>query len=227
MNKTETIFNLMDSWRRLPSYQLERRADLFFALYIPQALEEKLGFPIRPQLIPEFPARIGTIYPESNSNQSFKIDYLAISEDGRKAVFVELKTDNSSRRSTQDAYLKAAQEAGLPELLAGLLQIFRATSAKRKYSYLIDQLAALDQYHIPEVMYEIMARSDLKGVTEASRGTEITTAVTDSVIIYIQPWGSGSEIITFDDLRRTVEKHDDPISSRFAQSLSEWARIEA
>lgn len=45
MNKTETIFNLMDSWRRLPSYQLERRADLFFALYIPQALEEKLGFP--------------------------------------------------------------------------------------------------------------------------------------------------------------------------------------
>jgi len=217
------LFDLLDSWRHLPSYQLERRADLFFALYIPQALEEKLGFRIRPQLIPEFPARIGTIYPERSSNQSFKIDYLALSEDGRNAVFVELKTDISSRRLEQDAYLKAAQKAGLPKLLEGLLEIFRATTAKRKYFYLIEQLAALGQYHIPDSMREILLRSDLRGVTQASRSVTITTAVTDSVIIYIQPRGTGPGTISFEDLRKIVRQHNDPISARFADSLTKWA----
>ena len=222
MNKIDTIFDLMDSWRYLPSYQLERRADLFFALYIPQALEEKLGFPIRPQLIPEFPARVGTIYPQSGSNRSFKIDYLALSEDGRKAVFVELKTDTLSRRSEQDDYLKAAKKAGLPDLLDGVLEIFRATSAKRKYYYLIGRLAALGQYQIPGSMREIMSGADLRGLTEASRGVAITSEVSDCSIVYIQPYGSGPQIISFDDFSKTVQKHDDEISS-----LSEWTRIAA
>jgi hypothetical protein len=227
MNKIDTIFSLMDSWRHLPSYQLERRADIFFALFIPQALEEKLGFPIRPQLIPEFPARIGTIYPERDSNQSFKIDYLALSQDGRRAVFVELKTDTLSRRVEQDDYLKAAQKAGLSNLLEGLLKIFRATNAKRKYFYLIDQLASMGLYQIPDSMREIMASESLRGVTEASRTAAITSAVSECAIVYIQPIGSGPDIISFDDMKDTVQKHDDEISSRFAASLSEWARIEA
>ena len=227
MNKIDTIFNLMDSWRHLPGYQLERRADLFFALYIPQALEEKLGFSIRPRLIPEFPARIGTIYPERDSNQSFKIDYFGLSEDGQKAVFVELKTDTSSRRSEQDAYLKAAKEAGLLSLLEGVLEIFRATNAKRKYIHLIDQLASMGLYQIPDSAREIMAGDNLRGITEASRAVAITSAVTDCAIVYIQPQGSGPESISFGDFSKTVQKHDDEISSRFAQSLLEWAQAEA
>lgn len=225
--KTDTLFNLMDSWRHLPSYQLERRADIFFALYIPQILEDKLGLPIRPNLVPEFPARIGTIYPEKDSNQSFKIDYLALSGDGKRAVFVELKTDTSSRRTEQDDYLIAAKRTGLPALLDGVLQIFRATNARRKYYYLIKQLAALDQYQVPGTVREIMAGDNLRGVTEASRRVEVISVVTDCDIVYIQPQGSGPQIISFDDFSKTVQKHDDEISTRFAASLSEWAEVEA
>ena len=102
------LFDRMDAWRHLPNYQLERRADLFFSLYLPKVLEEKLGFPVRERLIPEFPVRIGTIYPHIPINKSFKIDYVALSEDGSKAVLVELKTEGMSRRSSQDKYLLAS-----------------------------------------------------------------------------------------------------------------------
>lgn len=44
MKQIDTLFNRMDAWRHLPNYQLERRADLFFSLYLPEVLEAKLGF---------------------------------------------------------------------------------------------------------------------------------------------------------------------------------------
>jgi len=28
------LFDLLDDWRNLPSYQLERRADIFFAIHL-------------------------------------------------------------------------------------------------------------------------------------------------------------------------------------------------
>ena len=40
----DALFDRMDAW--LPNYQLERRADLFFSLYLAEALQAKLGFPI-------------------------------------------------------------------------------------------------------------------------------------------------------------------------------------
>jgi hypothetical protein len=59
---------------------------------------------IQPSLIPEFPVRLGTIYPTIPSNQSCKIDYLALDASDQRAVFVELKTDSSSRRAKQDGH---------------------------------------------------------------------------------------------------------------------------
>ena len=38
LNPITAIFDRMDSWRHLPGYQLERRADLLFSLYLPEAL---------------------------------------------------------------------------------------------------------------------------------------------------------------------------------------------
>ena len=227
MTKIDTVFNSMDCWRHLPGYQLERRADLFFALYMAQALEEKLGFPIRPQLIPEFPVRIGTIYPASNRNLSFKIDYLALSEDGRQAVFVELKTVDSSRREQQDNYLAAAKAAGLAPLLAGVLDIFRASSSRRKYFYLLERLADLGLLNIPGTLHDIMLRPVPTGAAQASRAVTITSQVSACQIVYVQPHGSGPEIISFNDFRSVVSKHEDELSARFAESLAKWATVEA
>ena len=46
MKQIDTLFNRVDAWRHLPNYQLERRADLFFSLYLPEVLKAKLGFPV-------------------------------------------------------------------------------------------------------------------------------------------------------------------------------------
>lgn len=196
MKQIDTLFDWMDAWRHFPNYQLERRADLFFALYLPEVLEAKLGFPMRLDLAPEFPIRIGTIYPNIPTDKSYKIDYVALSGAADKAVFVELKTEGLSRRPEQDEYLLAAQKIGLASLLEGLLDIFRATNSKRKYFCLLEHLEDMGLVHIPILMKEIMARSTLQGANGASKQIEIRTTAAKSLIVYIQPTGIGPGIIS-------------------------------
>lgn len=227
MKQIDTLFDRMDAWRHLPNYQLERRADLFFSLYLPEVLEAKLGFPVGDAIVPEFPVRIGTIYPDIPIDKSYKIDYVAVSADADKAILVELKTEGLSRRDNQDKYLLASREVGFPALLGGVLDIFRATNSKRKYFALLELLESMGLLRIPMEMKAIMSRSGLQGATEASRTIEITSSATDSIILYVQPNGNGDDIISFEDFRAVVQKHDDPVSKRFAKSLSEWARVQA
>lgn len=231
MKQIDTLFNRMDAWRHLPNYQLERRADLFFSLYLPKVLEAKLGFPVAEQIVPEFPVRIGTIYPDNqtnrSTNRSYKIDYVAMSADADKAILIELKTEEASRREKQDNYLLASREAGFPALLGGVLDIFRATNSKPKYFTLLEHLESMGVLRIPVEMKDIMKCERLQGVTKASHSIEVTTSATDSVIVYVQPNGAGDDIINFGDFRAVVQKHDDPVSQRFAQSLEEWATVKA
>ena len=227
MNAINSLFDKMDAWRHFPNYQLERRADLFFALYLPEVLEAKLGFSIRQELAPEFPVRIGTIYPKIQSHKSYKIDYLALSADADKAVFVELKTEGLSRRPEQDKYLAAARDVGLYRLLEGLLDIFRATNSKRKYFCLLEHLEVMGLLRIPLTMKDLMAGPNFRGVNEESLEIQITSCPTDCVMIYVQPRGAGSDVVCFRDFAVVVQKHDDPVSRRFAESLSKWAEVEA
>lgn len=75
MDHVDSLFNRLDDWRHLPSYQLERRADIFFSLYLAQALEDRYAVAMNPLLVPEFPVRIGTVWDgDPTINKSFKID---------------------------------------------------------------------------------------------------------------------------------------------------------
>ena len=74
INRISEIFDNFDDWRHLPSYQLERRSDAFFSIYLGMILKETYAEEIQ-GIIPEFPVRIGTIYPKKSTNRSFKIDY--------------------------------------------------------------------------------------------------------------------------------------------------------
>ena len=223
MNQIITLFDRMDAWRHLPNYQLERRADLFFSLYLAEVLEVKLGFPVQKQFVPEFPVRIGTIYPHIPINRSFKIDYLALSQDTKKAIFVELKTEGVSRRTKQDQYLLASCQAGLHNLLGGILEIFRVTNSKRKYFCLLEHLENMGLLRIPDEMKKAMSSPTLRGVNELSQDIEIITNITEARIVYIQPNGNDPGIISFADFSAVVKKYNDPLSQRFAQSLLEWA----
>ena len=227
MNQIDALFDRMDAWRHFPSYQLERRADLFFSLYLPEVLGAKLGFSITRKLVPEFPVRKGTIYPGKPTDSSFNIDYVALSADGSTAILVELKTEGLSRREEQDKYLLAARDLGLPVLLAGLLDIFRATKAKQKYFCLLEHLANMGLLRIPDELRAIMARPDIRGTTAASRAIEITAHTADTLIVYVQPNGVGPDIISFAEFAEVVRRHEDPVSQRFAASLRTWAAVRA
>ena len=104
METASRVFDLLDSWRDLPAYQLERRADIYFAVYLPNFLAHRFNIVMNCSLIPEFPVHFRTIYPHISreKDDSCKIDYVALTRDLRQVFFVELKTDSSSRCKDQD-----------------------------------------------------------------------------------------------------------------------------
>lgn len=48
----ERAFELLDRWRHLPAYQLERRADIFFALFFAGSVGRALWHENQPALDP-------------------------------------------------------------------------------------------------------------------------------------------------------------------------------
>jgi hypothetical protein len=201
----------MDVWRNLPAYQLERRADIFFSIYLPEILSHKLGFEIE-GVIPEFPIRVGTIHHDIDINKSFKVDYLAKANDNKTIILVELKTDEGSRRDKQDWYLERAEQVGLAELLDGVRKIYKATNSKKKYGYLLGLL------------------QNLGFIVLDDNGTfEITQADYVIQIVYIQPNNPDGQdnVITFQEISELIERHGDELSLRFSKSLVKWASTKA
>jgi len=207
----DKVFDLLDDWRNLPAYQLERRADIFFAIYLPDILKDKFGVDIE-FIIPEFPVRIGTIYPDlgsKNPNLSFKIDFVAVSNLKKTVYLVELKTDVGSRRDNQDKYLERSKKKNITTLVDGILQINQATSSKRKYGYLLDLLSKIGWI-------------DSSTLQNISHDYNIE-------IVYIQPINTTSikeqqnnSIITFGNIQKTLSTLDDGLTQRFLQSLKQW-----
>lgn len=129
----DELFNKLDEWRQLPAYQLERRADIFFAIYLQEIIKKKFDEVIE-FIIPEFPVRVGNLCKDkklNNPNLSFKIDYVGICRSLDKVFFIELKTDNSSRRDKQDWYIEMAKKNNIVDLINGVLDIYKATSSKK------------------------------------------------------------------------------------------------
>jgi len=202
----DKIFANLDTWRHFPAYQLERRADIFFSIYLPEYLKSVRGYDVR-SVIPEFPIRVGTIHSKKWVNKSFKIDYLITLRNPNQILFVELKTDQSSRRPKQDWYLKEARKAGMPALLDGLRKIYHATDSANKYRHLLRALKDAGLIRsIGKTTFDII--EDKYKIS----------------ILYLQPKGRGKKIITFIQLADFVGKNRDELSSRFSQSLREWAK---
>ncbi|MGL1937130.1 MAG: hypothetical protein OCD01_19030 [Fibrobacterales bacterium] len=201
------LFEIMDTWRHFPNWQLERRADIFFALFMEEILSIA-GITDITGIIPEFPVRVGEVYPDDDTNRSFKIDYVAITKE--KVWLVELKTNQESRRAKQDEYLTRSQLLGFDVLLDGILKIYDATKAKDKYRCLLDALCDA-------------------GVLVKSNATSYVKrhVYRECEVVYIQPvgnCGSGDDekVISF---RQIVSSGvlSGEIGVRFAESLGEWS----
>jgi hypothetical protein len=231
LDRIDQLFDLLDRWRHLPAYQLERRADVLFAMYLPAFLSDHLGVPIRPELIPEFPVRQGSIYPdgpEKNRNLSCKIDYLAMSQDGSRVWFLELKTDGLSRRQRQDDYLLRAQAAGMPALSRGLLQIFAATEAKSKYVHLLKLADSVGLLTLPKSFHDRVAdRSGWRGIGDDLAAVRIDEWPREISIVYLQPHQAEAGEIGFNQLADWLERFEDVFSRKFRESLRRWAQSPA
>jgi hypothetical protein len=210
MNKELTtinnLFDILDDWRNLPAYQLERRADIFFAIHLEDIIQKVLGTKID-LIIPEFPVRIGEISNKhSDSNQSFKIDYLTYSKAENKVYLIELKTDQKSRRKEQDKYLKDAARIKIKGLVNGLLKIYNATNEKGKYNYLLDEIEKID-----------WIERDNKTINNLNIDIEPS-------IIYILPSNEKNEesIISFDNIIHALSDSNNMLTKRFLVSLDRW-----
>ncbi len=219
----------MDTWRHFPNYQLERRADIFFALFLKEILSIR-GITNISAIIPEFPVRVGEVYPETDTNRSFKIDYFVITPE--TVWLVELKTDVGSRRERQDDYLARSKALGLDGLLTGLLKIYDATKAKDKYRCLLDALcgagvlvrdgefgyAKSGVMRECEVVYVQPTRSDelINDEDEASSMSVGAPSRTGNT--------TKDTVITFQDIVDSGVLTGE-IGERFVQSLRGWAEV--
>ena len=208
------LFDLLDDWRNLPAYQLERRADIFFAIHLDEIIEKILATKID-FVIPEFPIRKDNLpnhsifnrKPLKRPNQSFHIDYLCYSRSTIPQVYlIELKTDENSRNEKQDWYLESASKIKVKGLVNGLIEIYKATDQKVKYNNLFDKM-------------EKIGWIERDNKTIKNQNIEIEPS-----IIYIQPLNKENKesIISFDDIIKALSDSNDLLTKRFIESLEKW-----
>lgn len=204
------LFDQLDHWRQLPAYQLERRADIYFALYLNEILQFKFHKEIG-NIIPEFPVRTDSLInakdKEKQDNRSKKIDYLAVSKDKENVYLVELKTDDFSRNDEQDQFLMQTKETNIPRLIDGLLLIKKATKAKKKYAKLFEKLVEIGWI---DKINEINTSHVYKNIE----------------IVYIQPnnYKAEDNVITFQEIFECLSYKNDSLTIRFLKSLKEWRK---
>ncbi len=225
------VFDNLNDWRNLPAYQLERRADIFFSLYLKEVVEDfgkkKLRMPeleLSEIIIPEFPLK-----KKGKSNQSVKVDYALFAKDRSTVFFIELKTDNGSTRDEQEKYLKQAKEDGFPKIMNRLKKIFAATTDYEKYFHLARKLERLGLLSLPEGMedkiFKESRRQGLKKMIEEidiERTNEYSPAIE---LLYLKPIEEEKDqfpVIDFDFFASHVELHEDTLSCLFAKSLRGW-----
>ena len=244
-NENKVIANLfqnLDNWRHHPKYQLERRVDIFFSLYLKEVLEDKFksgnGFYIADKLIPEFLVRKGTILENfkdhQHKNMSYNIDYLTTCKDLKNIIFIELKTDNKSINKKQNYYLEKTMEKNFYLILTGIKELCKATKSKFKYYYLLRELELMglvsNLENLGKMMEKIkdVQRFPSKKYDELIDEIEITDDDYYKHLFIIQPtkkeWVGykGANIIIFDDFIKVLEKYNDEISGRFKESLKNW-----
>jgi len=89
------ILKLMDNWRKLPAYQLERRLDIFFAHFLSDIIEEEFSAKIdSDNIIPEFPLKKNK--GDKGDKWSSKVDYAVFDNANNTVYLFELKTTMNS-----------------------------------------------------------------------------------------------------------------------------------
>ncbi|MGY6588401.1 MAG: hypothetical protein ACXIUB_08955 [Wenzhouxiangella sp.] len=245
MDQINRIFDQLDDWRHLPTYQLERRADIFFSLYLREILQTYISTEIQETIIPEFPLLQKTLDPSKNFDLHFSADYLAVSADLKRAFLIELKTDPNSSRTAQNQYLRQAKDVGLREMLEGLMNAFKPSMIQKsriKRFYLLEKLRSIGLITGLDLAATFIAKDRQQGFTKAFQEARVASVQPEISLVCIHPEDKDpaerkhddctdkntfDHWISFKDVIAVVEKHSDPLSQRFAQSLGAWRETAA
>ena len=218
------FFGLLDKWRHFPAFPLEPRSEVLFALFLPTVMKKCIGVGVKSQIIPQFPLK------KKNNYQSDKVDFFALSEDGNKGFFIELKTDMKSRRKGQDCYLKKAIKKGIADILCDLKEIVRVSNEKQKYYYLLNTLSDLD---LIKLNNDLKVKTFPKAVSGVSKCIEAICIVNPSPscleVVYIQPRKSKDDkrdderfhYIYFKEFADCIKNQGD-MGKMFAGYLKKW-----
>lgn len=222
MSLITTLFDQLDEWRHLPTYQLERRAEIFFSFYFEDILGEKKK---EMEIIPEFPLPLALVGEDvaPENQQTCKVDYMILTKE--KIRFIEIKTDETSRIGKK---VKNRVE-GTDEMIGE--QLHRMLMARK-----LGMIALLEK--ISAIKPKIRAHRDKwncffkrlqqLGWLQPYKNSWIPTLAQNPKIeiIYIQPVvteeGHGIKVIDFETIISAIGHHKDPFTQRFIRSLKEW-----
>ena len=228
MDQLTDIFQNLDRWRHLPAYQLERRADIFFSIYLAEVVEAVTGIPVHETILPELPLRKGVIWDDPDDNRSEKVDYVLFSADRQRVFLVELKTDLGSRRDRQDAYLDRARGVGFRAVVEGIVQLAYAARKHRthmaKYLHLLRVLDGLGFVKLPDDLEAYVFAENRTGLTRKLEAITVASLDPPITILYVQPTRTGDDQqeIDFLTFAEVVERQEDPVSRMFAEYLRRW-----
>lgn len=225
MERLRTLFEMMTDFRTLPAYQLERRADIFFALYLEELLKH-CGYFDKDEkvlIVPEFPIK------KAGCNRSYRADYMVCST--RKAVYAELKTDNRSICRRQVQYLSDAVRTPMRDVARNIAELYAASALHSKYGALIHRL---EGWFLYESETHFRNSRTHRILTDISPNYAHLDRITERTVVYILPdrrnddilHKHGFETIVFEqiiDLLHDESRHgDDPTARIFAEALAKW-----
>jgi len=223
MDPLNVVFHNLDTWRHYPNYQLERRADIFFSVYLKGVVEEFMDVALEDDIVPEFPLKRDLIWPDHPTNKSVKVDYALFARNRSRVFFVELKTDGESRRDEQDTYLATSKRLGFKKIVEGVRSIMMSTSAHQKYHHLAVVLARLGFLTLPPDLASYIYPIPREGLLPRLAQIAPTDANPPVEVIYIQPNATaGDRCIDFERFATHVAKFSDPLSRMFCEHLRRW-----
>jgi len=209
-----TICKLLNAWRGLPAYQLERRADIFFALYLPDIMKKhpKIEVTINyNDIIPEFPIQI------DNTSYSNKVDYAVFSENS--SFLIELKTTLKSFniKQVEDFVDKINKEycgnSGPNKLINGVNALIDISS-DLKYINLKNRIENLPKKQKNIKVTYILPKMPKESNRINSTSKRINTLIENDNII----------VITFADIMNVLKPlfKEDDLARIFHDALEIW-----
>ena len=245
MSAIYEVLRQLDEWRHLPAYQLERRVDIFFGMFLPKVIERRFGLHVDED-IPEFPLHKGKskISEDPEDHHSVKVDFVVFGRQANKKrmFLIELKTDIGSLNADQLKNMENARGANSKDLLQGVIDAAQHSDSKHKYAHLvwkllklkclgIDNLAEITNMQLGEIRPGLTSAFKTLGV-----GKEWCNACVDVVVVLpeesegLEPYPEFHSI-TFDQFAETLETGYKPFVPEdvrtFLAHVRDWAHVRA